>query len=178
MQVVLAQDCQIFCPSGMVLADHGLLLLDTKPKRPSPILWLTWLHRDDGRECHVNDPNPPGVVFFVVSPPERGCRQHQRTQTLDSRTERLNSETDSEIHSTPTVVHEAKRLQTSKLWRSFWTGVKSPLGYPSDVPFRIRTYNSAGYKPLVSFVIRTTCLEGSWDRWIMLLHGGNWAHIL
>lgn len=115
------------------------------------------------------------LCSLLFPPPERGCRQHQRTQTLDPRTERLNSETDS---STPTVVHEAKRLQTSKLWRSFWTGVISPLGYPSDVPFRIRTYDSAAYKPLVSFVIRTTCLGGSWDRWILLLHGGNWAHIL
>lgn len=118
------------------------------------------------------------LCSLLFPPPERGCRQRQRTQTLDSRTERLNSETDSEIHSTPTVVHEAKRLQTSKLWRSFWTGVISPLGYPSDVPFRIRTYDSAAYKPLVSFVIRTTCLGGSWDRWILLLHGGIWAHIL
>lgn len=77
------------------------------------------------------------LLFFPLN---RDAAQHQRNRSL-------NSQTDSEIlYIGHLETKLTKQLQSGKLWRSFWTGVISALGYPSEVPFRIWTYDSAAYK--------------------------------
>lgn len=109
------------------------------------------------------------LLFFPLN---RDAAQHQRNRSL-------NSQTDSEILYTGHLETKlTKQVQSGKPWRSFWTGVISALGYPSEIPFRIRTYDSAAYKPLVPFVVQTSWLGGSWNRCILLVYVRDWTHNL